>query len=351
MQKTNILYIDANIYLGFYNSNISEFKKLLSTIQELSDKIFFTQQFAYEIDRNKLNVFRQSIENYIKQASITKTFLPEHLHEGNLSKLKVWNNERKKLEKSITESNSELVKILSEILQNISISKDNVSNALLTLYEKSKKPSSDEIRNAQLRKELGNPPGKRMDPLGDQLSWEMLLSNIPKVNSIWIISKDSDYYTEYNNTLYLNSFLANDLRSLNPKIEIKVFNKLAEALKEYNKLEKIVSIPTNDELDIIAINENFEESLVNNNPNMFDFYFSAGKHISELEKYDIRLLKLLSQGFNLQDISRQFKIEDMEPNTLSAIEKCINKLKIRFRVANNIQLIYQASQMGLISEF
>lgn len=248
----NIIYIDANIYLGFYNSNRPEFKKLLGSIIELKDKIFFTEQLAYEIDRNKLNVFRLSIDNYVKQTSLYKTILPEHLDEESSPKLSEWNKERKTIEEAITTSNKILTEILNEVLFDISISQDKVSKTLLPIYAKAVTPSSESINKARLRKEIGNPPGKRADPVGDQLSWEQLLSIVHKIKRLWIVSTDKDYFTEHNKVLYLNPILHNDLKKLNTNLEVKTFNILSEALRDFDKQEKIITIPSDDELDLIS---------------------------------------------------------------------------------------------------
>ncbi len=250
-----IIYIDANIYLGFYNSNRPDFKKLLGSVIELKDRIFFTEQIAHEIDRNKLNIFRQSIENYTRQVALSATTLPEHMEEDSSPKLSEWNKERKKLEDQISESNKSLLPILNDVLTEISVSRDKVSKELAAIYSKASVPSTIEIEKARLRRELGNPPGKRSDPLGDQLSWEQLLSVIKNVSHLWMVSTDRDYFTEHHKAIYLNPILYNDIIRLNPKIEIKTYNTLTEALRDYNKKDQIKAIPTNEELDVISENE------------------------------------------------------------------------------------------------
>ncbi|SHH42640.1 PIN-like domain-containing protein [Flavobacterium defluvii] len=327
----NILYIDANIFLGFYNSNRPEFKKLLNSIIEVKDKIFFTEQFKYEIDRNKLNVFKQSIDNYTKQVSLVNTILPEHLDKDHSSKLISWNNSRKELEIQIKESNNKLLEILNETLQNVSSSEDNVSKALSSLYKKSRKPSIDNLNKARLRKEIGNPPGKKSDPLGDQLSWEMLLNIAENINRIWIISKDQDYYTENKDVLYLNPILKNDLIQLNPTIEIKVFNKLSEALKDFNDLESIKSIPSKNELELISISESFD-------PKNYD-------SINNIT--DIEILHLLAEGKNSLEI-KEFLNQNGEYVSLSIIEKRLAKLKDFFKANNTVHLVSITKDMGII---
>lgn len=253
-----VIYIDTNIYLGFYNSNRPEYKKLLHSVIELSDKIFFTQQIAFEIDRNKLNVFRQSIENYIKQVTLTTTMLPEHLDEVSSKKFAGWNKERRELEGKIKDSNKSLIPILNDVLKDIAISNDTVSQELDVLYKKAIHPGEEELQKARIRKEIGNPPGKRADPLGDQLSWEQLLTIIPKVSELWIVSTDRDYFTEHKDTIHLNPVLYKDLITANQKIVIHPYNVLSEALRQYDQQEKIKSIPTKEELDFISKTESLD---------------------------------------------------------------------------------------------
>lgn len=271
----NILYIDANIYLGFYNSNRPEFKKLLGSVIELADKIFFTEQLGFEIDRNKLNVFRLSIDNYVKQTSSSKTLLPEHLDEDSSPKLADWNKERKTIENNIAASNKSLTEILNEVLSDIAFSKDKVSTTLSPIYSNAVKPSSDEINRARFRKEIGNPPGKRADPLGDQLSWEQLLSIVPKIKQLWIVSMDKDYFTEYSKELYLNPVLFNDLLNINADIKVKTFNILSEALRDFNTQEKIKAIPSNEELDLISKTEAYDLTAISGSTASFIYSNSS----------------------------------------------------------------------------
>lgn len=320
----NILYIDTNIFLGFYNSNRPEFKKLLDSIIEVKDKIFFTEQIKDEIDRNKLNVFKISLDNYVKQVSIIETMLPEHLNKVNSSKLIHWNASRKKLETQIKDSNNELLEILNDTLLNVSSSEDDVSKAFSILYNNAIKPTIEDLKKARFRKEIGNPPGKNNDPLGDQLSWEMLLNIAPQIQTLWIVSKDLDYYTENNKFLYLNPILKNDLILLNPKIKIKVFNKLSEALRDFNKQELITTIPDKEDLDLISISESSRENIDN---------------------LDLKILNYLSRGYGYAEIKNERIMNEI---SYSEIEKRINQLKDFFKANNTIHLVSITKDMGII---
>lgn len=247
----NLIFIDTNIYIGFYNSNKPEYKKLIDSVIEIKDSIFITEQISFEIDRNKLNVFKNSFENYIKQVAPTSTKLPEHLDEDSSAKLSIWNKKRREIETDIKKSTKDLKQIFDELIQDIALSKDKVSTKLAPLYNKAVKPSKEEIEKGRWRREIGNPPGKRADPLGDQLSWEQLLKHVSEVKKLWIVSTDRDYYTEHNKKIYLNPVLYNDLISINPNIKINLHNTLSGALGEFSKEIKINSIPEQEELDKI----------------------------------------------------------------------------------------------------
>ena len=72
------------------------------------------------------------------------------------------------------------------------------------------------------------------------------------------------------------------------------------------------------------------------------------KSLFEIESYDISLLKSLSKGLTLEDISSEFKDSGIIPNGSSSLEKRINKLKIYFKANNNVHLIAITKDLGLV---
>src|SRR5262249_8230502 len=83
---------------------------------------------------------------------------------------------------------------ISDQLQSIAQSTDSVSVAPRPLLTAAVPPSEAELIAARLRKELGNPPGKPSDPLGDQLTWEQLLTHVQPTDELWIVTRDLDYF-------------------------------------------------------------------------------------------------------------------------------------------------------------
>lgn len=260
--KKKLILIDANIYLRFYDSSGTQFRSLLKTLVELKESIFITEQICSEVHRNKLSVAKDSFSANYKSLGIRKTSLPEHLDNNTDEKLKQWNDSRKNIIQEEEKLKKEYSRIVSSTLQSIMTSEDNVSKELSTIFTFAKSASQDEIEAARLRKELGNPPGKSNDPLGDQLTWEQLLTKY-STQEIWLITDDRDYLTEYSGNSYLNPFLYNELKiksdNISPKIHL--FTSLPDGLKDYSLSTTVDTLPSNDELDVIR---NEEEIITRN---------------------------------------------------------------------------------------
>lgn len=237
----NLIFIDTNIYLKFFDGNSKEFKKLLEDLIVVKSNIFVTEQIINEIERNKLKVFKKSISNYKQNVGISKVNLPEHIAGNNSREVEEWNDKRRKIEDENKKLINELDVILEENISNISASKDNVSLKLKSIFQNILVASSEEKKLARIRKEIGNPPGKKEDTLGDQITWEQLLNKIPKINEIWIITNDFDFYTKYKKSCYLNPFLFRELLNKKAEIKINIFENLSDGLKHFFKFNKIHS--------------------------------------------------------------------------------------------------------------
>ncbi|NER14545.1 response regulator [Leptobacterium flavescens] len=72
------------------------------------------------------------------------------------------------------------------------------------------------------------------------------------------------------------------------------------------------------------------------------------KNVVEISPYDIRLVKLLSDGFRQEEIGDYLKKKGEYPNSTSTIEKRLNKLKIHFKARNSTHLVSIIKDMGLI---
>ncbi|QNK78684.1 DNA-binding response regulator [Winogradskyella undariae] len=68
----------------------------------------------------------------------------------------------------------------------------------------------------------------------------------------------------------------------------------------------------------------------------------------EIDDFDITLLKMLSQGLSQDEISTTMKSRGIQPNSLSTIEKRLNKLREQFKANNAIHLVAITKDLGVI---
>jgi len=81
-------------------------------------------------------------------------------------------------------------------LEAIVVGIDDVSKSLKPIFDLSITETAEQLERARRRKEIGQPPGKSKDSLGDEISWEQLLDGSTDKGEIWIVTGDSDYYIE-----------------------------------------------------------------------------------------------------------------------------------------------------------
>ena len=278
------IFIDANIYLNFFDSNKPELKKLLDSLLEIKDSLFIGSQIVNEVNRNKLDVAQRSLSNHFNNLSKIKPInLPEHL-EMESTTLKKWNSQSQEIYDKNENLNKELEDIIHKTLEEIMCSSDKVSHTFRLLFEGALEASEHEIQAGRYRREVGNPPGKPNDPLGDQVSWEQFKNCSSDSENIWIITKDKDYYTAFKNERYLNPFLYDELVKANTNSatpSIFCFESLAEGLKHFkkNSLEKIDKLPTEEELKIITEEELSDSAAQTEAPNLFSIV-QEGKLVS-----------------------------------------------------------------------
>lgn len=72
------------------------------------------------------------------------------------------------------------------------------------------------------------------------------------------------------------------------------------------------------------------------------------KNNYEIDDVDIQILKHLSSGNSQDEIIEIFKTSDIKPNSKSAIEKRLSKLKDFFKANNTVHLVSITKDMGII---
>lgn len=121
------------------------------------------------------------------------------------------------------------------------------------------------------------------------------------------------------------------IKSLFNNLGINAF--VAKGRNSIPELKKAISGIFNDETTILSSKLS---------------YTLREKSLIEIETYDIEILKLLSKGHILDEISSEFKTLGIIPNGSSSLEKRINRLKIYLKANNNVHLIAIAKDLGLV---
>jgi hypothetical protein len=279
-----MIFIDANIYLRFFDSNQKQFKKLLDQLLKIDKGLFITNQIVDEVERNKLSVFAKSITNYKSKIKIDRIVLPAHFAmDTNNFDIINWNKKREELENQNIFLSEELEAICTENLLKISSSSDSVSLKLKSIFKNQIKESEEEYLKAKKRKETGNPPGKHNDTLGDQITWEQFLNKIQTAEEAWIISNDFDYFTLYNKGIYLNAFLYSELLNKNPNIKINCYSILSDGLKSYFEKTNQEDFIRKDELEEIKNEEKLFSRTPFDSSNLASVGYDAENKILEIE--------------------------------------------------------------------
>ncbi|HKA20221.1 MAG TPA: PIN domain-containing protein [Blastocatellia bacterium] len=188
-----LIFLDANQYLDFYRTIAG--RKLLDALIEQSEFIFVSAQIVEEVQRNKLTVAADFFRGKLEQLKINEFSVPDHLLElsAETSNLR---DDLRKINEDVKKIKKRLETSFADTLQKISRSEDGVSKALDQIFKRAVPHTDEVITLARRRKEFGTPPGKRAGPLGDQITWELLLAHSKDTSKVWIISKDSDYLTK-----------------------------------------------------------------------------------------------------------------------------------------------------------
>jgi PIN domain len=218
-------------YLDLYRTD--QGKKLLAPLGEQVDYIFVTQQVVGEVQRNKILVAAGFLSQKFKGVKLQSFNVPDHLSGTSTGQGKEILQQMSEIGQKIKKVNDEVDALALGILEQISYSEDEVSKALSPIFASAAPHSPEELQRARDRRELGNPPGKSTNPIGDQLTWEQILTCFKGKKRLWIISRDGDYGTVYGGKGFLNHFLYDELCKVADKPEVYLFEDTVEGIGHF----------------------------------------------------------------------------------------------------------------------
>jgi hypothetical protein len=229
--EDSLLFIDANKYLDLYRTDSG--KKLLALLEEQAEYIFITQQIVAEVQRNKILVAAEFLGRKSKQLKIQTSGVPDHLSGLSAGQDDEIRQQMREISYKVKEVNKVVDVHTLGIMEQINRSEDEVSKVLIPIFAKAVAHSPEELRKARDRREIGNPPGKSTNALGDQLTWEQILTYFKGKKRLWIISRDSDYGTVYSGKGFLNGFLYEELCKISSAPEVYLFQEFVEGIEHF----------------------------------------------------------------------------------------------------------------------
>lgn len=220
------IFIDANILLGFWSCRAGRVpSELLLPLVEIREHVLVTQQVVDEVHRRKLAVF---VETRGKFDHELPPDLPDHL-----TKVKAHADASAtiaKLSSALSEARKAWDSASTEIARAISNNEDLATTMLQELLKQAVEPTAEQIVRARGRLERGNPPGKRSDPLGDQISWEQFVDAAKGRPKVWIVTRDTDFGVSMGKSRLINPMLRAELAAAGVE-EVELHDTLSGALR------------------------------------------------------------------------------------------------------------------------
>jgi len=258
--NTMKIFIDTNVYLDFYRSK--DVATLIHPLTELSDYIIITKQIVNEVYRNKCARAVEILNDDIKKYQFRRPFI-DFLTKQAIIDIDPEINEKinrvqtnaKNINKEIDELKKALEEVYQKTIEHVSKSEDKISIELEEIFKNALDHTDNQLKRAQIRKNLGNPPGKKGDPIGDELSWEQILDYSQENNCpIWVVSKDGDFMIKSNNGQPLgNSLLIKEIQERKLP-EFLFFDDLTFALKKFKEEIKCdFKLPSEEELQAASV--------------------------------------------------------------------------------------------------
>jgi hypothetical protein len=231
-----LLFIDTNKYLDLYR--VMNGKPILEFLSELAGHIFVTQRVVEEVKRQKIKVVASYLGSQIAELRTQNRAVPDHLFGTTKAQTKSIRSKMADINSKIKQVNEEVQNLAANIVEKVSQSNDEVSVTLAPIFAKAIPHTESEMQRAKARRERGDPPGKPSNPIGDELNWEQILTRFTGrtklwIITLWIITKDSDYGTVYNDRGFLNRCLYEELCGVSSNAEVFLFDDIPNGIKHY----------------------------------------------------------------------------------------------------------------------
>jgi hypothetical protein len=233
--KERLLFVDTNKLLDFYRSRNEAGLSLLRHLDQLHDRTIATFQLEMEFKKHRVGAIIESVRALKLETG--GLVLPAFLQEAQTVKM------IKKNLKDCASRVGRLKKRVKAVLDNPPLHDEvyKITQRLFAgmgaLHLRLDHPQAGIVkRRAWHRFIQGCPPRKPGDTsFGDAINWEWILECIRSKNrDVVIVSRDSDYGTSMDDSIYANDWLAAEVKRINKQRKVLVFAKLSDALEDLN---------------------------------------------------------------------------------------------------------------------
>ena len=180
------LFIDANIYLDFYdfaNDDLDELHKLVGLIEAGEVTLLLPEQTVDEFWRNHESNLKEALSEF-RKGKIDKRF-------PQICKPYSEYQQMRNAIRAYEDAKQSLLNNLKNDIESGNLKADSVISDLFEVAQRIER-SADIVERAKLRYDLGNPPGKD-GSYGDAICWESLLSSIEEGEGLCVVSDDQDF--------------------------------------------------------------------------------------------------------------------------------------------------------------
>jgi len=182
-------------------------------------RLHLPEQVELEFRRNRENKIADALKR-LKEQRLNLQF-PQLCKDYDIySRLR-------ELQRLYEQAHSELLGMLTQDIADENLKADAIIRELFDLAVVTS-TTQQILKRAQLRHEVGNPPGKS-GSLGDAINWETLLGVIPPLQSICFVTDDRDYCSSLDENQF-DPFLLNEWKK-SKRSELFFYNKLSSFFK------------------------------------------------------------------------------------------------------------------------
>jgi len=225
-----LIFVDTNIFLAPYKRRreVAAHKELLSGLSGLAPHLLVTDTVRDEFERNRVQAYQTANAAIPSGLQIPDIWLH---HTDDAAQSDAIIKSKKKLSNECRKMIKDWTAHHEKNLRSIAMGVDDVSRILAPVFKRAMSESAEQLQRARVRKEKGQPPGKRPNALGDQISWEQILDSAKGKGAVWIVSEDGDYFDKIDGELLLKPTLRRELLNVDALINIRCFPGLVDMFK------------------------------------------------------------------------------------------------------------------------